>query len=189
MNQAELTTTVPLPQGVSVTVKGATVTVKGKNGELHRTLFHPGITFTVGAEEVAITAKDATKREKKMLYTFASHLKNMIEGADKTYCPIDAPPKERWQERAAHRLQLLAISGRSCKPVLDKMAQHNIVHPDPKQMSFLEVQCLVNAGDCAGAKKKYIAWLMPKNPDPDNVASLEASHAKGFHEQFKTCPP
>jgi tRNA A-37 threonylcarbamoyl transferase component Bud32 len=116
-------------------------------------------------------------------------IKTTIETSDKLYCPIDAPPQARWAERAQYRLQLAAGVGRSCKAVLDVIAKHNIALPDQKSVPFLEIQCAVNVGDCAKAKARYLAWLMPKNPDPDQIANLEATHTKGFHDQFKKlCP-
>ena len=81
MNQAELKTTVEMPKGVSAVAHAGRFTVKGPNGEITRQLFHPRISVTVDSEGVTLSAKDVTKREKKMIFTFASHVKNMVDGA------------------------------------------------------------------------------------------------------------
>ncbi len=108
----------------------------------------------------------------------AGQIRTTAEASDKAYCPIDAAPQIRWPERAAYRLQVAAGLGRSCKPVLDIIAKHNITLPDQKSVPYLEIQCAVNAGDCAGAKQKYMAWL-----------KLEEAQAGAFHTTFKKCPP
>jgi tRNA A-37 threonylcarbamoyl transferase component Bud32 len=119
----------------------------------------------------------------------ANQIKTTTESADKAYCPIDAPPQTRWPERAQYRLQVAAGLGRSCKVILEIIAKHGIVLPEPKNSWFLETQCLVNANDCAGAKARYLAQLVPKNADPSNLPKIEADTAASFHSTFKKCPP
>src|SRR5690606_22259853 len=91
-------------------------------------------------------------------------INTIVDAADRSYCPITAEPKSRWGERAQQRLLIAGGTGRSCKVVLDTIHKHNIVLPDPKQGGFMEVQCMVNAGDCAGARGKYIQLLSPTDP-------------------------
>lgn len=80
MNQPELTTTIELPSGVSATTKAGRFTVKGPKGEVTRHLFHPRINASVESSGIVLLSKDVTRREKKMVYTFTSHLKNMVDG-------------------------------------------------------------------------------------------------------------
>ncbi len=110
------------------------------------------------------------------------------EGADMAYCPLDAPPRTRWPARAQHRLQVASGLGRSCKPVLDAIRKHHIILPDPKQQGYLEARCMVNDGDCAGAKKKYLELTVSPNLDPKVRPQVEASLEKAFYSIFKTCP-
>jgi hypothetical protein len=117
-----------------------------------------------------------------------ARIKMMIESSDKMYCPMTAEPKSRWGERAMHRLGVASGLGRSCKPVLDLIAKHNIVLPDLKTAGFYEVQCLVNVGDCGAAKAKYVQSLMPANVDPTVRPQLEESFSKSFHTGYKKCP-
>lgn len=80
MNQPELITTVDIPSGVSATTSAGRFTMKGPKGEVTRHLFHPRINATVNADGIELKALNATRREKKMIYTFTSHLKNMVDG-------------------------------------------------------------------------------------------------------------
>jgi len=80
MNQPELITTVDLPSGVSATTTAGRVTLKGPKGEVTRHLFHPRINASVNAEAIELKAVNVTRREKKIIYTFTSHIKNMVDG-------------------------------------------------------------------------------------------------------------
>jgi large subunit ribosomal protein L6 len=80
VNAPELKSTVAIPAGASLNVVRGIVHAKGPRGEITKNLFHPNITITVENDEATIESKKTTKREKKMVYTFTSHLKNMVEG-------------------------------------------------------------------------------------------------------------
>lgn len=77
--------TIELPQGVTVTADHGNIKVKGPKGESARRMFAPGVSITAEGQKVAFEAKKATKREKKMLYTFMAHLKNMIRGVQQPW--------------------------------------------------------------------------------------------------------
>jgi len=115
-------------------------------------------------------------------------IKSTFEAADTAYCPLDAPPQARWPARAQHRLVVAAGLGRSCKPVLDAIKKHHIVLPDPKQAAFMEIECLVHAGDCATAKQKYVELVLPPNLDPSVRPKIQESTEKYFHTSHKQCP-
>lgn len=72
--------TIELPKGVTVTIENDTVNVKGPKGELARRMAAHGVTIKVDGTNVVFGAKKASKREKKMLYTYHAHVKNMIRG-------------------------------------------------------------------------------------------------------------
>lgn len=74
-----------LPQGVAVTADHGNIKVKGPKGESARRMFAPGVSITAEGQKVNFTAKKATKREKKMLYTFMAHLKNMVRGVQQPW--------------------------------------------------------------------------------------------------------
>jgi len=68
-----------IPDGVTVTFDEF-VTVKGPKGEVTKKLFHPFVSMKQKDTEIVIEAKNATKREKKLIFTFRAHLRNMIKG-------------------------------------------------------------------------------------------------------------
>jgi len=80
----EIETTVEIPDGIQVTGKND-LTVKGPKGELKRTFNFPGVQVVAGSKEIVISAKKATKREKKIIYTYAAHLRNMMKGVQEPW--------------------------------------------------------------------------------------------------------
>lgn len=85
MNVAELQVSVPIPEGVTVEVNGPIVTAKGKAGEVSKRLKHQKITIESKGDEVVLTAKKATKREKMFLHTFRAHVRNLLQGCSEGF--------------------------------------------------------------------------------------------------------
>lgn len=77
--------TIEVPQDVTVTIDHGNVTVKGPKGEVARRMIAQGIKLAAEGQKVMFTSKKATKREKKMLYTFRAHLNNMIKGVQQLW--------------------------------------------------------------------------------------------------------
>ena len=75
---------VPVPGGVSVEVKGQTVTVKGPRGELRRTL-PAGIEVAVADEKVNVTRPNDEPRSKALHGLTRALVANMVEGVDKGF--------------------------------------------------------------------------------------------------------
>lgn len=75
----------PLPQGVSASVSKSVMTVKGKGGEASKKIGNQLIVATVNGNEIVISCKNATKKEKMHFYTAVSHAKNLLEGAQKPF--------------------------------------------------------------------------------------------------------
>lgn len=81
----DLRVEVSIPEGVTVTVESGLITAKGPKGETSRNLEYPGMLLSQAGGNVVIEAKQATKREKRMLGTFQSHVKNVLKGAAEGY--------------------------------------------------------------------------------------------------------
>jgi large subunit ribosomal protein L6 len=75
---------IEIPSGVTVTVNGNTVTVKGPKGELTRT-FHPDMTITVEDNVIKVTRPSDEKHHRALHGTTRSLLANMVEGVSKGY--------------------------------------------------------------------------------------------------------
>ncbi|MCH7850042.1 MAG: 50S ribosomal protein L6 [Nanoarchaeota archaeon] len=76
----DLSRVVEIPEGVTVTLEGNKITVKGNEKELSKTMNLYKINFKIDGGLVTISAKGATRRESKMIGTIHAHLKNMIKG-------------------------------------------------------------------------------------------------------------
>lgn len=69
------------PEGVEVKYEGGIFSVKGPKGETKRKIVDPRVKMDVKGNKVTLEALKATKREKRTVYTFMSHIKNMMKGA------------------------------------------------------------------------------------------------------------
>jgi len=86
------------------------VIVEGKFGRLEKRFYDPKISLTYNAEENKIIAKGnkGTKKEKRLIRTFLSNIRNMIKGVDEkhtykvkvvhTHFPINVQYKDKERE-------------------------------------------------------------------------------------------
>lgn len=68
----------------TVTVEGGVLTVKGAKGTLTKRV-HPVVSVAVTPEGVMITPKDSSRLAKALTGTYASHVKNMVQGVETPY--------------------------------------------------------------------------------------------------------
>jgi large subunit ribosomal protein L6 len=71
---------VSIPEGVNVSVDGDVVTVVGKKGQLVRTFSHPRVKVDLGEDVVKVSCEMPRVKEKAMVGTYVSHLRNMMQG-------------------------------------------------------------------------------------------------------------
>ncbi|HWQ67182.1 MAG TPA: 50S ribosomal protein L6 [Methanospirillum sp.] len=69
--------TVSIPAGVTITLDGSIMKVKGPKGELVRDMWHPGITIVIDGDIVTFTTQSGKKKVVSMVGTLAAHCKNM----------------------------------------------------------------------------------------------------------------
>jgi len=74
-----------VPQGVTVTITGSTLKVKGKNGELARSFPGQGIAVKKEGNDVVIHADLPRKKTRALVGTYAAHIRNMVKGATENY--------------------------------------------------------------------------------------------------------
>ena len=110
---------ITIPAGVTVTINGADVTVKGAKGELSWTL-PTGITAAVEGTELTVTRADESRTLRALHGTNRSLLNNMVEGVSKGFV------KEL--EIVGVGLKA-AVKGNALDLVLGK--SHPILHPIP----------------------------------------------------------
>ncbi|HII15300.1 MAG TPA: 50S ribosomal protein L6 [Nanoarchaeota archaeon] len=85
IEERRLTKEVTVPEGVTVSVQGKEVHVKGPKGEIVRKLFDPTVKMEVIENKVKLSPKRLTKKQKMLINTYVSHLKNMISGVQKPF--------------------------------------------------------------------------------------------------------
>ena len=75
---------VAVPKGVTVTLSGNSVSVKGPKGELART-FHPEMTLAMEGDNVTVTRPSDETRHKALHGLSRTLLANMVEGVTQGY--------------------------------------------------------------------------------------------------------
>ena len=75
---------VAVPNGVTVTVEGNTLTVKGPRGELSRT-FHPDMKVTVENGNITVARPSEDAKHKALHGLSRTLVSNMVEGVTKGY--------------------------------------------------------------------------------------------------------
>lgn len=68
-----------IPDGIQVSA-GKEIAVKGPKGAMKRELYYPGVEIKAEGKKLIFACKKATKREKKMIYTYMAHIANMFKG-------------------------------------------------------------------------------------------------------------
>ena len=75
---------VAIPKGVTATVEGQRVSVKGAKGELHFTC-PDEVTVAFANDEVSVTPRDTSKRAQAMWGTARAQVSNLVEGVTTGY--------------------------------------------------------------------------------------------------------
>ncbi len=80
MKVEELIRKIEIPQDVEVKIENTKISVKGPKGEITRDFKIKRFEFVKDNNELIIKVKKATKREKRLINTFAAHIRNMFKG-------------------------------------------------------------------------------------------------------------
>lgn len=75
---------ITLPPQTEINLSGGVVVVKGPGGELSKT-FNPIIEVKVNGQEVTLHPVRETLESRALWGTYASHLKNMVDGVNKPF--------------------------------------------------------------------------------------------------------
>jgi large subunit ribosomal protein L6 len=82
---AETLIEINIPQGVTASLSGATLTVKGQKGQVSREFRFPGVRLSVADGKVAVETTKVDKQSKAIVGTYASHITNMMTGITEGY--------------------------------------------------------------------------------------------------------
>ena len=78
MKVENLVVNIEIPEGVEAKLDGTMLNLKGQKGESSRDYKDPFIELKIESKNIVLTAKNATKRQKKQIFSFKSHIKNQI---------------------------------------------------------------------------------------------------------------
>lgn len=81
----EIFQNIEIPDGVEANIEEDILIVKGKEGENKKKFNVTNLVFEKKDNNIVIGSKKATKKEKKMINTISSHIKNMIQGVQKKF--------------------------------------------------------------------------------------------------------
>ncbi len=81
----ELFQEIEIPEGINAEIDGNKITITGQEGKNEREFDLSGLVMEKKEKKIVIGNKKATKKEKRKMNTIASHIKNMIKGAQKKF--------------------------------------------------------------------------------------------------------
>ncbi|MBS3138077.1 50S ribosomal protein L6 [Candidatus Woesearchaeota archaeon] len=79
--KADINKKIEIPEKVKVEIKLPLVMAKGPKGEVSRKMTDKRITIKAEGNTIVLSAIHASKKEKKVMHTYAAHVKNMVQGA------------------------------------------------------------------------------------------------------------
>ena len=81
------TITLPLDK-VQASYEKGMLRIKGEKGEIQRKMNMPQLSLSLKENSIVVTTKRTTKMDKKLAFTHAAHIRNMIKGASKGHTYI-----------------------------------------------------------------------------------------------------
>jgi len=76
---------IEIPMGVRVELKEGVLRLEGKQGSISRNFYNPQVKIGLDEKEIRLETRRDTKREKKLLGSLKSHIKNMVAGVNRGY--------------------------------------------------------------------------------------------------------
>jgi len=81
----DLERTIDIPEGIEVKVSDNLVSVSGNGKEISRNFDFGKVSIAIKDKKILLNAKNATRRESKMIGTIWAHLKNIIKGLSEDF--------------------------------------------------------------------------------------------------------
>lgn len=76
---------IKIPEGINVSYEKGIILVAGKLGEVKKKLSHPIVKINVAGGEVKVSSDREDRKAKRLIKTFAAHIKNMIKGVQEGF--------------------------------------------------------------------------------------------------------
>ena len=71
---------VPVIEGVTCIYENGSLTAKGAKGEISKIMKYPNVTISVDNNNIVIKTNRFSQREKKIMFTYKAHAKNLMKG-------------------------------------------------------------------------------------------------------------
>jgi len=148
---------VEIPQGVEVTLSGKTLNVKGPKGTLTRDFKTNLVSIEIKDKEITFVPKNEEIATRALWGTYASHVKNMLEGVTKGY------EKKLEIEGVGYRAE---ITGKDIKMLLG--FSHPVMMTIPENVSVVvEKNIITVSGIDKEAVGEFAANIRAKKkPEP-----------------------
>ncbi len=85
MKIPEIKKEIKIPENVNASIDNKLITIKGEKGELSREFFHPKVDIKIENDKIVVKAKNVRRKQKALIGTFESHLKNMVQGVSQGF--------------------------------------------------------------------------------------------------------
>lgn len=76
---------IEIPENIQVNLDDNIVKVKGPKGEIEKKLHNPLVKIKKEEKEIILSTQKQTKKEKRVINTFKSHINNLINGVNEPY--------------------------------------------------------------------------------------------------------
>ncbi len=76
---------IAVPDGVRVDIDSGTLKVEANSNKLEQKFVYSNIMMEKADNNIVLSAKNASKKEKRMMGSFKAHIKNMLEGVKSEY--------------------------------------------------------------------------------------------------------
>lgn len=73
---------IEIKKGIEISIDNNIVKIKGPKGEVVRQIKNPKVNMKIQDNNILVWANNATKREKKEVFTYTAHINNMMKGAN-----------------------------------------------------------------------------------------------------------
>ncbi len=76
---------IKIPEKTEIQIDKGMIKAKGPEGEVSKKLINPKVKIEIEDKHIIFSAKKGTKREKKIIETFKSHIRNVIQGVSENH--------------------------------------------------------------------------------------------------------
>ena len=76
---------IEIPDGIEASMDGSTLIIKGKNGETKKKINTRSVNVEISDGKIKLGNEKASKNEKRLINTYAAHIKNMIHGLNEEF--------------------------------------------------------------------------------------------------------